>query len=91
MGRPDEIILRFDGSGCYTAKSGYRLLMDDRCGVIGRNNQGLIMAACASPHSNVVNAFVAEVIAYLSKIHVTGLGNDLWELLLHQKLIGVIL
>ncbi|KAL4325014.1 hypothetical protein GQ457_11G023740 [Hibiscus cannabinus] len=29
---PDEIIWRFDGSGCYTAKSGYRLLMDDQCG-----------------------------------------------------------
>ncbi|KAK8526420.1 hypothetical protein V6N13_017456 [Hibiscus sabdariffa] len=32
-------------------------------GVIGRNSQGLIMAACASPHSNVVDVFVAEAIA----------------------------
>ncbi|KAK9034142.1 hypothetical protein V6N11_050319 [Hibiscus sabdariffa] len=153
--RPYEIIWRFDGSGCYTTKSGYRLLMDDQCGnskiadvslslfyialwsanvpskikiamwkivngflptlareffreqdvvgipirhvghpgplhwkapplsvikfnfdvtfnhqsqlsttgVIGRNSQGLIMATCASPHSNVVDAFVAKVIS----------------------------
>ncbi|KAL4385889.1 hypothetical protein GQ457_09G010450 [Hibiscus cannabinus] len=30
--------------------------------VLGRNSQGLIMAACASPHSNVADAFVAEAI-----------------------------
>ncbi|KAK9026789.1 hypothetical protein V6N11_039623 [Hibiscus sabdariffa] len=33
-------------------------------GVIGRNSQGLIMVACASPHSNVADAFVAEAITY---------------------------
>ncbi|KAL4272634.1 hypothetical protein GQ457_13G013290 [Hibiscus cannabinus] len=31
-------------------------------GVIGRNSQGLIMAACASPHSDVTAVFVSEAI-----------------------------
>ncbi|KAK8604840.1 hypothetical protein V6N13_082309 [Hibiscus sabdariffa] len=29
---------------------------------IGRNSEGLIMAACAIPHNNVFDAFVAEVV-----------------------------
>ncbi|KAK8976633.1 hypothetical protein V6N11_057233 [Hibiscus sabdariffa] len=32
-------------------------------GAIGRNSEGLIMAACAVPHSNVPDAFVAEALA----------------------------
>ncbi|KAK8479771.1 hypothetical protein V6N11_052705 [Hibiscus sabdariffa] len=32
-------------------------------GVVGRNNLGLIMAACSVQHENVANAFMAEALA----------------------------
>ncbi|KAK8545753.1 hypothetical protein V6N12_026575 [Hibiscus sabdariffa] len=32
-------------------------------GALGRNSEGLIMAACAIPHSNVPDSFVAEALA----------------------------
>ncbi|KAK8527009.1 hypothetical protein V6N12_054237 [Hibiscus sabdariffa] len=37
--------------------------------VIGRNNRGLIMAACSFPHRNVADVFAAEAYAYKSSIY----------------------
>ncbi|KAK8984388.1 hypothetical protein V6N11_029703 [Hibiscus sabdariffa] len=55
---PPESAIKFNFDSTFNSRSG-----SATTGVIGRNNQGLIMAACSFPHRNVADVFAAEAYA----------------------------
>ncbi|KAK8494691.1 hypothetical protein V6N12_016061 [Hibiscus sabdariffa] len=52
---PPESAIKFNFDLAFNSRSGSTTI-----GVIGLNNQGLIMAACSFPHRDVADVFVAE-------------------------------
>ncbi|KAK9021246.1 hypothetical protein V6N11_011245 [Hibiscus sabdariffa] len=55
---PSKSVIKFNFDSAFNSRSGYATT-----GVIGRNNRGLIMAACSFPHRDVVDAFAADAYA----------------------------
>ncbi|KAK9029717.1 hypothetical protein V6N11_026821 [Hibiscus sabdariffa] len=65
----DKIFLRYDQSGEYLVKSGYKVMRNEFSGVIGRDRTGEIMASCVVPHNNVLDALMVESLACLQVIY----------------------
>ncbi|KAK8622840.1 hypothetical protein V6N13_117739 [Hibiscus sabdariffa] len=61
---PQEAVVKinFDSAFSYHSRSA-------TSGIVARDNEGFILAACAFPHSNVSDAFVAEALACLQAVH----------------------
>ncbi|KAK8507581.1 hypothetical protein V6N11_074043 [Hibiscus sabdariffa] len=55
---PPESAIKFNFDSTFNSRSGFATT-----GVIGRNNRGLIMAACSFPHRKVADVFAAEAYA----------------------------
>ncbi|KAK8989033.1 hypothetical protein V6N11_030401 [Hibiscus sabdariffa] len=55
---PSYPAIKFNFDSAFNQQSSFAI-----SGAIGRNSEGLILAACAIPHSNVPDAFVAEALA----------------------------
>ncbi|KAL4379420.1 hypothetical protein GQ457_02G006440 [Hibiscus cannabinus] len=61
---PQEAVVKINFDSAFSCHS-----RSATSGIVARDNEGFILAACAFPHSNVSDAFVAEALACLQAVH----------------------